>query len=289
MPEKETRTIVIEDIELRAADDEGDAPTISGYGAVYHSASLDLGGFREVIDPSAFERTLKGRGEVRSFFNHDPSKPLASLKAGNLTLKSDDRGLFYEIKPPKTTYAADVVEAVRAKLVRGSSFSFLTRTDSWHEEKGIQVRTLLDVDLLEVGPVTVPAYEKTTSQVRSMLEARGLTLDGERAEQAVDVDSENVRSAYAHAGIDLQLITAILVARQRSTETGWVWTLTNEHVRALKSAGSSLLVISDARDNFPSYGEDEPPPAEEPPPHHRLALARRRFETQRKLYAKYGI
>ncbi len=238
MPEKETRTIAIEDIELRSAGDESDTPTISGYGAVYGSASLDLGGFREIIDPHAFDRSLKGRGEIRSFFNHDPSKPLASLRAGNLTLKSDDRGLFYEIKPPNTTYANDVVEAVRAKLVRGSSFSFLTRTDSWHEEKGVQIRTLLDVDLLEVGPVTTPAYEKTTSQVRSMLEARGLTLDGERAEQLPD-------------------IMALLADWQPKDEA------------ELRVALATLTAL------LPS---DDPPPADDPPFPYRLALARRRLQ-----------
>lgn len=242
MLETETRTIAVEDIELRTAGDDANGPTISGYGAVYGSASLDLGGFREVIDPSAFERSLKGRGEIRSFFNHDSSKPLASLRAGNLTLKSDDRGLYYEIKPPNTTYANDVVEAVRAKLVRGSSFSFVTRTDSWHEEKGVQIRTLLDVDLLEVGPVTTPAYEKTTTQVRSLLAARGITLDldphapasrlADLLEGWPEMDESEIRAAIA-----------ILTGRLPPVE--------------------------------------EPPAAENPPsaaPPYRLALARRRLQ-----------
>ena len=249
MPDKETRTISADSLELRAADD-GAQPTISGYGAVFDSPSLDLGGFREVIAPGAFARSLKARGtDIMSFFNHNPSMPLGSRRAGNLTVAEDDKGLRYEVTPPETTYAADLMTAMRAKLVRGSSFTFLTRKDEWREEKGVQIRTLLEVDLIELGPVTNPAYPAASSQVRSMLEARGLTLDGERAEQAPD-------------------ILALLAAWQPKDEA------------ELRSALATLTAL------LPS---EEPPPADDPPPHHRLALARRRFETQRKLYAKYGI
>lgn len=239
MAEKETRTIGAESLELRAADDS--PPTISGYGAVFDSPSLDLGGFREIIAPGAFARSLKARGtDVMSFFNHNPSQPLGSRKAGNLTVAEDDKGLRYEVTPPTTTYAADLVTAMRAKLVRGSSFTFLTRKDEWHsDDKGVQIRTLLDVDLIELGPVTNPAYPSANSQVRSMLEARGLTLDGERAEQPLD-------------------IMALLAGWQPKDEA------------ELRSALATLTAL------LPS---EEPPPAEESPPTlHRLALYRRRLQ-----------
>lgn len=188
MSDKETRIITAEALELRAAGDGEDGPTIAGYGAVFNSPSLDLGGFREIIAPGAFSRSLKSRGgDVMSFFNHDPSKPLGSRKAGNLTVSEDDKGLVYEVKPPATTYANDLVEAMRAKLVRGSSFTFSVKKDTWTEDSGVQVRTLLDVDLFELGPVTNPAYPAANSQVRALLESRGITFDGDQARAPIDL------------------------------------------------------------------------------------------------------
>lgn len=161
---------------MREAGEDG-TPTIVGYGAVFDSPSLDLGGFQEYIAAGAFRRSLKSKDDIKSYYNHDPSMILGSRDAGNLKVYEDERGLVYEVQPPDTTYVADLLKAMRAKLVRGSSFAFQVVKDEWKaDEQGRQIRTLLDVRLMEVGPVVQPAYPKTTSAVRSMLEARGLTL-----------------------------------------------------------------------------------------------------------------
>ena len=253
MPETEVRIIPADALEWRAAGDGEDGPTISGYGAVFNSPSMELmPGFREFVAPGAFARSLKARGnDIHSYFNHDASKPLGSTRAGNLTVVEDDKGLRYEVKPPQTSYVNDLAAAMAAKLVRGSSFAFLVRKDEWHEEKGLQVRTLLDVDLFEVGPVTRGAYSAASSQVRSMLEARGLTLDGERADPQAATLAELLEGWPDLDEAEIRAALAILTGRLPPAE--------------------------------------ELPPADDAPPHHRLALARRRFETQRKLYAKYGI
>lgn len=188
MPETETRIIAADSLEWRAAGDGEDGPTISGYGAVFNSPSLDLGGVREIVAPGAFSRSLKSREDIRSFFNHNPSMPLGSRKAGNLTVEEDEHGLRYVISPlPATSYANDVAEAIRAGLVRGSSFTFMIRKDEWHEENGVQIRTLLDVDVPELGPVTMPAYVKATTQVRALLESRGIRLEDDQPESGCDL------------------------------------------------------------------------------------------------------
>lgn len=176
-PDKELRTILFDEATVREAQDDDRGPVIVGYGAVYGSPSLDLGGFREFVAPGAFKKSLKSRDDIRSFFNHDPSKPLGSRDAGNLKLTEDDRGLAYEVEPPDTTYANDLMKAMKAGLVRGSSFTFRTIKDRWEEQDGVQTRTLLEARLFELGPVTQPAYPSANSQVRAMLEARGIALD----------------------------------------------------------------------------------------------------------------
>lgn len=208
----ETRTIDLDGLELRAGADDDARPTIGGYGAVFDSPSLDLGGFRETIAPGAFSRTLKARGgDILSFFNHNPNMPLGSRRAGSLTVEEDDKGLIYSVTPPDTTYAADLVAAMRAKLVRGSSFSFYVRKDAWTEVDGTPVRTLLDIDLEEVGPVTMPAYPKATSQVRAMLEARGISLPG---------NAPTARALIASSGVDLDELEAILARQVQGASIG---------------------------------------------------------------------
>lgn len=46
------------------------------------------------------------------------------------------------------------------------SFGFITRQDKWETQDGMQVRTLLEVKLLDVSPVTFPAYPDTSVALR---------------------------------------------------------------------------------------------------------------------------
>ena len=54
------------------------------------------------------------------------------------------------------------------------SFAFKTIADEWREnEDNTETRTLKEVQLYEVSPVTFPAYADTTVALRSLESARG--------------------------------------------------------------------------------------------------------------------
>ena len=154
--------------------DEGGEPIIHGYGAVFDTPSLDLGGWREVIKPGAFKRTLKGTPDVLSFFNHNPSQVLGRTISGSLTVSEDFHGLAYQVKPPDTTWASDLLVSMRRGDVRGSSFMFDVIKSEWVKaEDGVDERHVSEVRLYELGPVTMPAYPAADSGVRSLLEEIG--------------------------------------------------------------------------------------------------------------------
>lgn len=142
-------------------------PVIVGYAAVFNSESRNLGGFYESIHPRAFDGVLEGNPDVIGVFNHDRNKLLGRVSNGSLKLKADEYGLRYEITPPNTQEARDVVELVRGGYVGGSSFAFAVKKDggdAWStDEKGRRKREIRSVDLLEdVGPVVRPAYGKSS-------------------------------------------------------------------------------------------------------------------------------
>jgi HK97 family phage prohead protease len=163
---RETRFWRLPDVELRAAAD-GKMPTIAAYGAVFNRYSQNLGGFVEQLAPSAFADTLARGGDVHSYKNHDPNLPLGRTSAGNLVVSADSFGLPYEVTPPATTSARDLIAEVEAGLIRGSSFTFrvMPEGDSWSlTDQGFPLRTLHAVELYEVGPVTNPAYLDTETE-----------------------------------------------------------------------------------------------------------------------------
>lgn len=158
--------------------EERDGKTkIVGHGAMYNVRSLDLGGFIEIVKPGAFKRSLEGGKEIKSFFNHDPNMVLGTTAAGTLSVFDDNAGLRYEIDPPETTYAKDLMVSMKRGDVKGSSFSFATISDNWYMDGGQLMRELIETELFELGPVTDPAYPASDSHVRNILAASGIEYD----------------------------------------------------------------------------------------------------------------
>lgn len=168
MKDLERRVAVTQPIELRQA--EGESPGgIRGYAALYDTLSVNLGGFRERIEPGAFEGRLND--DVRALVNHDPSLILGRTRSGTLSLSLDNRGLIYEVDPlPDTRTAHDLAESVGRGDIDQSSFAFTVEEDEWDEDdEGRIIRTIKKFrQLYDVSPVTYPAYEDTTIGTRSL-------------------------------------------------------------------------------------------------------------------------
>jgi len=141
---------------------------LTGYAAVFNSLSEDLGGFREKIDKGAFSKSIKG--DVRALWNHNPDYVLGRTRSGTLALGEDDNGLKIEVDPPDTQWARDLMTSISRGDVTQMSFGFRTVTDAWEEKEGANIRTLKDLELIDISPVTFPAYTDTTVALRSMQE-----------------------------------------------------------------------------------------------------------------------
>jgi HK97 family phage prohead protease len=146
---------------------------IRGLAIPYNRLSVDLGGFRERILPGAFDKILsrqRGKGEIVSYFNHDPNWLLGRESAGTLEITSDERGISYIVEPPDTQAGRDVLALVRSRNLRGSSFSFTVSPRVGErfttDENGRAIREVVEASgLYEMGPVVTPAYPSTTAAV----------------------------------------------------------------------------------------------------------------------------
>jgi len=151
----------IYDSEMRVETREDGVTRVSGHAAVFNSRSENLGGFREIISPGAFDKVLDD--DIRALFNHDPSRILGRSTANTLEVGVDKKGLAYEYVSPDTSYARDLIVSLNRGDVTQSSFGFSVSQDEWDEdEDGILIRTVTSVSrLYDVSPVTFPAYPDT--------------------------------------------------------------------------------------------------------------------------------
>lgn len=155
------------DVEQRA---DGGGRRLVGYAAVFDSLSEDLGGFREQIRAGAFSQSLEGSPDIRALWNHDDGQVLGRTRAGTLNLSEDGRGLRAEIDLPETQAGRDAATSVERGDVNQMSFAFKVRAGGQkfdEDEDGQIIRTLTDLELYEVSPVTFPAYEDTHVDARA--------------------------------------------------------------------------------------------------------------------------
>jgi uncharacterized protein len=162
--------------EVRSAA-EGEPQHILGYAAVFGKTSRRLGGFHEQVMPGAFDNALRAieKGEdhinVVCRYNHKDDMVLGTTMAGTLKLRVDDRGLAYDVLPPR--HREDVLELVERGDVRYSSFAFRIAEpgvdDTWGEsEYGTPLRQLRNAGLVDTAPVMDPAYHDTVAMARNI-------------------------------------------------------------------------------------------------------------------------
>lgn len=159
-PSRELRTY---ESELRAVP--ADPRTLRGYAAVFNALSVEMWGFSEMIAPGAFSDTLED--DIRALWNHDTQYLLGRTTNETLTLSEDERGLKVSIELPQTSYADDVLSLVQRGDLNQMSFGFFVEKDTWTtDDKDQHLRTIEKVRLLEVSPVTFPAYPQTSIEAR---------------------------------------------------------------------------------------------------------------------------
>lgn len=140
---------------------------IEGYFAVFNSEYQLWEDASEVIKPGAFTGSISG--DVRALINHNTSLVLGRTKAGTLTLRQDNRGLWGSIKINR-----DDIDAMNlyARVQRGDvdqcSFGFEIKRETFVDLGGGKYRWEIDeVDpLYEVSVCTFPAYEATSVSAR---------------------------------------------------------------------------------------------------------------------------
>lgn len=138
----------------------GSASKIGGYAALF-DVPAEIGGlFVEKIAKGAFSTAII-KNDVRALFNHDPNLILARTSAGTLSLREDAKGLAFEATLPDAVWTNDLLASIRRCDISQMSFAFIARREAWDDSGDMPIRTLIEVELMDVSPVTFASYEQT--------------------------------------------------------------------------------------------------------------------------------
>lgn len=147
--------------------DDGENLSIEGYFAVFDSIYEIAPGMTESIAPGAFDETLSD--DIRALINHDTTLVLGRTKAGTLSLRTDNRGLWGHINiNPNDSDAINMHERVKRRDVDQCSIGFdIIEEETEFRDDGSIHWTIRKAKLYEVSPCTFPAYEETSIAARA--------------------------------------------------------------------------------------------------------------------------
>ena len=163
---------------LRAADGDAGKTTIIGRAVVYNAwvqIGPDSWGFQERIAPGALTDSLRNEN-IYATFNHDSDNLLGRVSNDTLRMTDSADALTVEIDPNlDTNIGREVLALVKRQDVRGMSFAFsVDEYKMEHAKKKTDMDrvTIIKARLFELGPVTNPAYEQTSAQLRSKIDVQ---------------------------------------------------------------------------------------------------------------------
>lgn len=143
----------------------------------YEIDSWFEGCFLERTMAGSFKKTIKeNRKNMKVLFDHGMDYQIGNKVLGPIDkLAEEATGPRAEVPLLATSYNEDLIPGIEAGLY-GSSFRFRVIKDQWNDEpgtsdynpKGIPERTILEVKLMEFGPVTFPANPDSTTGIRCL-------------------------------------------------------------------------------------------------------------------------
>ena len=218
---RDVRTFTANHLTIRR-DVESGTRQLSGYAVAFNQPSQPLP-FTEYISPHAFDNV--DFSQVRLLYAHDFNNILARVDSGTLSLKTDDKGLFFVADIPDTTLGNDVYTNVENGNIKGLSFNAQidpNNGDTW--EQGADGKVIHTINhfasLAEISLTPIPAYTETSVQVaRDYKEVlNNMNTDSSAATQSQAPASSSAASAKPSSASSADLAKQIATLTNKVNE-----------------------------------------------------------------------
>lgn len=170
--EREYRTLMLPEMQFRAAEQEGEEPQyiVEGYATTYDDPytifSFDGVDYKEQIGRDALAGA--DMSDVIFLYNHE-GMVYARQSNGTLQLSSDEKGLHVRADLGSTEASREMFESIKAGLVTQMSWAFTIAADDYDE--ATHTRTIGSVKkVYDVSAVSIPANPSTDISARSYFE-----------------------------------------------------------------------------------------------------------------------
>lgn len=176
------------DNELSIRDGTDSQMVIEGYALVFNQPSQPMP-FIEYIEPHALDGV--DLSNVLLLYSHNYENILARTDSDSLTLKVDDKGLFFSAVLPDTTLGHDTYQNILLGNIKGCSFGFIIGQEDWSlDDNGNTIHTIQTIkEVKEISVTSLPAYTETSVAVKRSLEEFQTNQQGGQDKNMNELDS----------------------------------------------------------------------------------------------------
>lgn len=162
------RTSFLQKPNFRAEESDDGKLFLEGYFIVFNQETNLYADVYEEIAPESVTESLR-ENDIRALFNHESATVLGRTGNNTLELTADSNGLRGKIEINQNdAEAMNIYSRVKRGDINACSFGFYPTKEVFTERDDGTFHILVtEMDLLEVSPVTFPAYPQTEVAARS--------------------------------------------------------------------------------------------------------------------------
>lgn len=154
------------DFKIRDSEDS-EEKYLEGYFIKFNEETNLFDNIYEEVDPQSITNSLENN-DIRCLFNHQTDLVLGRTGNKTLELRADENGLFGKVKINKEDrQAMDILARIERGDINACSFGFNILNEEVVERADSVKFILKEIDLVEVSPVTFPAYPTTEISARN--------------------------------------------------------------------------------------------------------------------------
>lgn len=190
---------------------DGNNLYIEGYAAKFGNVDS----YNDIIQQGAFALFLASEDakRVRLCYQHDFDNVIGVIES----MSEDEQGLKFRAKISNTTLGKDVATLLEDGAINEFSIGYRTVKSSMDNEKNI--RTLQDVYLYEISPVTRAANEKATLQASERKEDNNTKKDSKEMEEEIKKLQADLAEAMKAKGIAEKALAESAKVKDLETKT----------------------------------------------------------------------
>lgn len=221
-----TIDVNLSNLTTRSLDDG--SMQITGYGLLFNQASQPMP-FIEYFDKDALDGL--DLSNVLLLRSHDFNNILARADSKTLTVKVDDKGLYFSAILPDTTIGRDTYTDIQAGNLKGCSVGFKIASDDWSKNSnGQSIHEIHKLkSLTEISIVSLPAYTQTSVEVersleKFMKEGNQMNENDEKqqdpnSQNATDAENQQNKQPADNSSIDYDKLASLIANKLASKQT----------------------------------------------------------------------